>query len=283
MAGIGKVGEHQGVRAEADRVVTHLFACLDPAYRGWMWGVTVARASRSKLVTVDETVLLPGDDALLAPAWVPWSERLRPGDLGAGDILPTPVDDIRLVPGYTGAESYPPPVTATEVAEPSAKAGAGAGHAVIVTKDGDGDAVGGQLPLVAFDLGIDRPRVLSLQGRRAAAERWYAGDGGPDNAMTRQAPAHCVTCGFLVPLGKPWAQAFGVCANEFSPSDGKVVSLDHGCGAHSEAPFIPAPSPPVVPIVDEFLVEPIAWEPMETADEHGSVESTAPAEELGHA
>jgi hypothetical protein len=28
---------------------------------------------------------------------------------------------------------------------------------------------------------------------------------------------------------------FGVCANEYSPSDGKVVSFDHGCGAHSEA------------------------------------------------
>ena len=27
---------------------------------------------------------------------------------------------------------------------------------------------------------------------------------------------------------------FGACANEWSPSDGLVVSLDHGCGAHSE-------------------------------------------------
>jgi hypothetical protein len=25
-----------------------------------------------------------------------------------------------------------------------------------------------------------------------------------------------------------------VCANEWSPDDGKVVSFDHGCGAHSE-------------------------------------------------
>ena len=48
MAGSGQVGEHVGADAEADRVVTHLFACLDPAYRGWRWAVTLARASRAK-------------------------------------------------------------------------------------------------------------------------------------------------------------------------------------------------------------------------------------------
>src|SRR5262249_52857201 len=66
VAGPGQVGEHAGAYAEADRVVTHLFASLDPAYAGWRWAVTVARASRSKLVTVSEAVLLPGPDSLLA-------------------------------------------------------------------------------------------------------------------------------------------------------------------------------------------------------------------------
>ncbi len=54
----------------------------------------------SKTVTVDEVVLLPGVGALLAPAWVPWSARLQAGDLGIGDVLPTAVDDERLMPGY---------------------------------------------------------------------------------------------------------------------------------------------------------------------------------------
>ena len=58
----------------------------------------MARASRSKTVTVSESLLVPGPDAILAPPWVPWRERLRPGDLGAGDILPAPPDDERLVP-----------------------------------------------------------------------------------------------------------------------------------------------------------------------------------------
>ena len=90
MAGVSPdlVGAHLGVEATGDRVVTHLFECLDSAYDGWRWAVTVARAPRSKIVTVDESVLLPGPESLLAPTWVPWHDRLRPGDVGIGDLLP---------------------------------------------------------------------------------------------------------------------------------------------------------------------------------------------------
>src|SRR6202021_1362242 len=78
MAGEDQVGAHLGLEVDGDRVVTHLFESLLPGYVGWRWAVTVARASRSKLVTVDEVVLLPGPDAMLAPEWVPWRERRRP-------------------------------------------------------------------------------------------------------------------------------------------------------------------------------------------------------------
>src|SRR5207245_8970148 len=78
-------------------IVTHLFESGDPAYADWRWAVTVTRAPRSKIVTVSETVLLPGPEALLAPDWLPWQDRLRPGDLGVGDLLPAPPDDERLV------------------------------------------------------------------------------------------------------------------------------------------------------------------------------------------
>jgi len=98
VAGAGLVGEHLGVEPDGDRVCTHLFACLDPAYAGWQWAVTIARASRSRTVTVSESLLLPGPDSLLAPDWVPWRDRVRPGDLGVGDLLPAQPDDERLVP-----------------------------------------------------------------------------------------------------------------------------------------------------------------------------------------
>jgi hypothetical protein len=74
------VGQHLGAKSEGERLVTHLFECLRPGYRGWTWYVTVTRISRSKIVTVSELGLLPGENAVLAPEWVPWSERVRPED-----------------------------------------------------------------------------------------------------------------------------------------------------------------------------------------------------------
>src|SRR6478735_11761832 len=68
------VGAHLGHEVEGERVVTHLFACERPGYVGWRWSVTVARASRQKSVTVDEIVLIPDEEAIVAPAWVPYRE-----------------------------------------------------------------------------------------------------------------------------------------------------------------------------------------------------------------
>jgi hypothetical protein len=200
----GLVGDHLGVSADADRVVTHLFATLDPAYRGWTWAVTVARASRGRAVTVDDVVLLPGSEAVLAPEWVPWSERLQPGDVGVGDLLPTAADDPRLVPAYAGDD--------LDEAEQA----------------------------VGWELGLGRERVLSYEGRDDAAQRWYDGEAGPDAAIAKAAPDHCATCGFYTPLAGGLRQLFGACANVYAPDDGRVVSADHGCGAHSQAVVVPA-------------------------------------------
>jgi DUF3027 family protein len=195
------IGEHLGVAAQEARIVTHAFAASLPGYSGWYWSVTLARAPRMKSATVDEVVLLPGADALLAPAWVPWHERLRPGDLGPGDLLPSVSDDPRLVPAYLDS----------------------------------GDSDDAAVDEVAFELGLGRARVMSREGRLDAAERWYEGDGGPDTPMAKQAPARCGTCGFLLPLAGSLRAGFGVCGNEITASDGRVVSVEFGCGAHSEA------------------------------------------------
>lgn len=205
-ASAGSVGEHLGHTVDGDRMVTHRFASTDPAYRGWHWSVTVVRAARAKNVTVNEVVLLPGEDALLAQPWVPWDERVGPGDLVPGILMPTAPEDPRLEPGYTGGED----AADTDPADAS------------VTR------------AVVAELGLGRERVLSVEGRAAAAERWLAGDGGPDTAMAQQAPGNCVTCGYFIRLQGATGTLFGVCANEYSPSDGRVVSLDHGCGGHSD-------------------------------------------------
>ena len=45
-------------------------------YRGWEWFATLARAPRSRQITVCEIGLLPGAEAIVAPDWVPWSDRV---------------------------------------------------------------------------------------------------------------------------------------------------------------------------------------------------------------
>ena len=44
---------------------------------------------------------------------------------------------------------------------------------------------------------------------------------------------------------------FGVCANAYAPDDGRVVSVDHGCGAHSEA-LLPVSADQPPPVIDEL-------------------------------
>lgn len=268
--GAGSVGEHLGVVAEGDRVVTHLFACNDPAYRGWRWATTLTRASRAKNVTIDETVLLPGPDAVLAPEWVPWSERLRPGDMGPGDLLPTESDDLRLEPGWVPGE------------EPAPGAGAGgAPEAEGAQEPADGAVVPSIAVInsVAAEIGMGRPRVLSRYGLHTAADRWEE-QFGAKTPMAQAAPAHCVSCGFLVPIAGSLSQAFGVCANEFSPADGRLVSLAYGCGGHSEAAVMPKAPEPAPMVLDEFHeTDELPLHP----DRASFVDAPDPAEEdLGH-
>ncbi len=199
------VGEHLGVLAEGERLVTHLFECLLAGYRGWHYTATVTRITRSKHVTVCETALLPGPDAIQSPIWLPWEERLQPGDLGVGDLLQTSGDDDRLAPGYL--QSDDPAVEDT-----------------------------------ASELGLGRPRVMSRAGRLDTAERWYEGEHGPEAPIAKAAPAgaRCGTCGFYLPVAGSLRALFGACGNLFAPDDGRVVSADHGCGAHSEVVAEPA-------------------------------------------
>ena len=267
----GQVGEHLGADAEGERLVTHRFACLDPAYQGWHWAVTVARVPRGRSVTVCDSVLLPGAEALLAKAWVPWSQRLAPGDLGVGDLLPTAADDDRLEPGYaaTGRDAR----------------GAGDTGGTDDIGDTDGtDVVDDDTDRVAlWELGLGRPRVLSRLGRDDAVDRWYSGESGPTAPVAEAAPAQCATCGFVTPLAGSLRRVFGVCANAFSPSDGRVVSYDHGCGAHSEIAVMPAPVDITPPLVDELGYDVIAVRPTDHAP--GSVDDatdTRDTEELGH-
>lgn len=97
--GEGDAGEHSGVNLIEPGVAVHRFQADRPGYRGWEWHVVVACAKDSDHVTVSEVALVPGDRALKAPEWVPYEDRLLPGDLGPRDLLPPSADDPRLTPG----------------------------------------------------------------------------------------------------------------------------------------------------------------------------------------
>ena len=148
VSGEGVVGEYLGASFDDPSAATHRFLAVMPGYQGWQWAVVVAAYPGADHATISEVVLVPGPTALLAPAWVPWQERIQPGDLSPGDLLAPPTDDPRLVPGYLSS----------------------------------GDP---ELDEVAGEIGLGRRQVLSQWGRIEAAQRWYDGDTGPGSAMAR--------------------------------------------------------------------------------------------------
>jgi len=195
------VGDYVSVDFDDEgRIASYLFEALLPAYKGWRWVVTIAKTDATSAPTVCDVVVLPGPDSLLAPAWIPYVDRLQPGDVGVGDVVPSSIDDARLVPGIAALPA-----------------------------DEDLDVT------QIWDLGLGRARVMSIEGRDQASKRWYTGDRGPESAMAKAAPKPCASCGFFIPISGSLRAAFGACANAISPEDGRVVSVDHGCGAHSEA------------------------------------------------
>ncbi|WP_084510642.1 DUF3027 domain-containing protein [Nocardia lijiangensis] len=237
------VGAHLGVSAEDESAATHRFEATLPGYRGWQWAVVVAAPQDADHATVSESALLPGPDALVAPDFVPWDQRIRPGDLAPGDLLAPPQDDPRLVPGYVSG----------------------------------GDP---EVDETALEIGLGRTKVLSEDGRFAAAERWYS-EYGPDTEMAKAAPSTCGKCGFYLPLAGALRAAFGVCGNAMG-ADGHVVHVEYGCGAHSDVVAPTGGGSPLYEAFDDAAFDVISPEELGksavradrvSGDEAGSAES----------
>jgi hypothetical protein len=185
---------------DEDRVASYLFDADIQGYKGWRWCVTVAKVDASAQPTVCDVVVLPGPDSLMAPEWIEYKDRILPEDIQPGVIVPSVLDDTRLAPGA---------------------------NALIQDEDLDAAQI--------YELGLARPRVLSIEGRDQASKRWYTGDRGPNTPLAQNAPKPCQSCGFFISIAGSLRASFGVCANAIAPDDARVVSVDHGCGAHSEA------------------------------------------------
>lgn len=239
------LGDYLGVSYEDPNTATHRFLAHLPGYQGWQWAVVVAAYPGADHATVSEVVLVPGPTALLAPEWVPWEQRVRPGDLSPGDLLAPAANDPRLVPGYTAS----------------------------------GDP---QVDETAAEIGLGRRWVMSGEGRAEVAERWHTGDYGPDSPMARSTKRVCRDCGFFLPLSGSLGSMFGVCGNELS-ADGHIVDKQYGCGAHSDTPAPAGTGSPAYEPYDDGLldvtqapVEPTA--PAEPPESSETSQSSEPSE-----
>lgn len=243
------VGDYLGVGYEDPNSATHRFLAHLPGYQGWQWAVVVAAYPGADHATISEVVLVPGPTALLAPEWVPWDQRVRPGDLSPGDLLAPAADDPRLVPGYTAS----------------------------------GDP---QVDETAAEIGLGRRWVMSAEGRAETAERWRTGDYGPDSPMARSTKRVCRDCGFFLPLSGSLGALFGVCGNELS-ADGHIVDKLYGCGAHSDTPAPAGTGSPAYEPYDDGLLDvtqtPVEPSPLssESTEPSESTESPAPSEAVG--
>lgn len=325
-----QVGDVVNAIELGDNVTDFRLAADVRGYEGWQWSVTLYHDAEVGTWTVNESSLVPTDDALVPPAWVPWKDRLEPTDLAPTDSIGTDPDDPRLeggfrktepVAGATAGEDGKSAETA-EQAEKSAETAEQAEPAEPVaekTQDcaenaenaestdssetaesteatestetaetqetavteateetaeaAKAEAQAQQTDEIVEKFALSRRHVLSPKGRAQVAKRWYEGPRGPKALSTKTADGNlCSTCGFFVPLKGELNLMFGVCANKWSPDDGRVVSVDHGCGEHSE---IEPPEPSHLwvqskPAYDDFHIDVIAQKPR---DERGAVEA----------
>jgi hypothetical protein len=216
-SGDDTVGDYLGVGYEDPTSATHRFLAHLPGYQGWQWAVVVASYPGADHATVSEVVLVPGPESLLAPEWLPWDQRIRPGDLGPGDLLAPSSGDPRLVPGFMSS----------------------------------GDP---QVDETAAEVGLGRRQVMGLWGRGEAAQRWHDGDYGPRAQMAQSTKRVCRDCGFFLPLAGSLGVMFGVCGNELS-ADGRVVDFEYGCGAHSDTPAPAGSGSPIYDPYDDSVLD----------------------------
>ena len=263
-----------------DNVTDFRFETRVRGYEGWQWSVTLYHDVELDHWTVNESSLVPTDKALRPPEWIPWKDRLEPTDLAVTDSIGTDPDDPRMEEGFRKVEPAEQGENVSSDAESAETMDAGDNG------ETDADGVGGSqdesaaasvtseedIDEAVEEFDLSRRHVLTPLGRSQTAKRWYEGPRGPKSLSTKTSDGNpCSTCGFFIPLKGELNLLFGVCANKWSPDDGRVVSIDHGCGEHSE---IEPPEPSHLwvqskPAFDDLHIDIIAQAPR---DERGSVE-----------
>lgn len=316
------VGDFVSSTDLGDNVTDFRFVSTLAGYEGWQWSVTLYHDEETQKWTVNESTLVPTDDSLLPPPWIPWKDRLKPSDLSVVDSIGTDENDSRLEDGFrpvnhvseeksaealsendsaqsndNGAESNAETsaegnseadacnnVEANEGSNSDSQTDAQTDSSENNSKtnqdedtqkeqnqanqanQNDLDDLDEDLEEAVSTLRLSRRRVITAEAISQTAKRWYAGQHGPKSLSTKIADGNaCSTCGFMIPLAGSLGSMFGVCANMWSPDDGRVVSLDHACGEHSE---IDPPEPSQLwiqsePAYDDYHIDILQQSPRE--------------------
>ena len=276
----GQVGDFVEAIDLGDNVTDFRFESRVCGYEGWQWSVTLYHDVELDHWTVNESSLVPTDKALRPPKWIPWKDRLEPGDLAVTDSIGTDPDDPRMEEGFrktqdaeTSDDTDDKPSVADETVQEPAMDGNASDESekTDVSEDSEQPVTSEEdVEEAVEEFDLSRRHVLTPLGRSQTAKRWYEGPHGPKSLSTKTADGNpCSTCGFFIPLKGELNLLFGVCANKWSPDDGRVVSLDHGCGEHSE---IEPPEPTHLwvqskPAFDDLHIDIIAHAPREESPE----------------
>ena len=276
----GQVGDFVEAIDLGDNVTDFRFESRVRGYEGWQWSVTLYHDVELDHWTVNESSLVPTDKALRPPKWIPWKDRLEPGDLAVTDSIGTDPDDPRMEEGFrktqdaeTSDDTEDKPSVADETVQEPAMDGNASDESekTDVSEDSEQPVTSEEdVEEAVEEFDLSRRHVLTPLGRSQTAKRWYEGPHGPKSLSTKTADGNpCSTCGFFIPLKGELNLLFGVCANKWSPDDGRVVSIDHGCGEHSE---IDPPEPSHLwvqskPAFDDMHIDIIAHAPREESPE----------------
>ena len=235
----GQVGDFVEAIDLGDNVTDFRFESRVRGYEGWQWSVTLYHDVELDHWTVNESSLVPTDKALRPPKWIPWKDRLEPGDLAVTDSIGTDPDDPRMEEGFrktqdaeTSDDTDDKPSVADETVQEPAMDGNASDESekTDVSEDSEQPVTSEEdVEEAVEEFDLSRRHVLTPLGRSQTAKRWYEGPHGPKSLSTKTADGNpCSTCGFFIPLKGELNLLFGVCANKWSPDDGRVVSIDRG-------------------------------------------------------
>ena len=73
----GSFGKFLGESEPEKGSIELRFEATTRGYAGWHWVVTLSQPDKRRAATVSEVTMVAGEDALIAPEWVPWAERLK--------------------------------------------------------------------------------------------------------------------------------------------------------------------------------------------------------------